>query len=40
MKKNLKEKFKDKTLDELFDLLILGLEYEKVEKEQKRKLMG
>lgn len=33
MREDLKEELKDKTLEELLDLLILGLEYEKLEKE-------
>lgn len=40
MREDLKEKLKDKTLEELLDLLILGLEYEKLEKEQDSKLVG
>ena len=40
MQDNLKEKLKEKTLDELLDLLILELEYEKLEKEQNGKLVG
>ncbi|MEG0234697.1 hypothetical protein [Cetobacterium sp.] len=40
MREDLKEKLKEKTLDELLDLLILGLEYEKLEKEQNGKLVG
>lgn len=32
MREELKEKLKDKTLEELLDLLILGLEYDKVRK--------
>lgn len=40
MREDLKEKLKDKTLDELLDLLVLGLEYEKLEKEQNEKLEG
>ena len=40
MREDLKEKLKDKTLDELLDLLVLGLEYEKLEKEQNSKLVG
>lgn len=40
MREELKEKLKDKTLEELLDLLILGLEYEKLEKEQDSKLVG
>ena len=38
MREDLKEKLKDKTLDELLDLLVLGLEYEKLENEQNEKL--
>lgn len=34
MKINLKEKLKEKTLDELLDLIILALEYEKIENNQ------
>ena len=40
MREDFKEKLKDKTLDELLDLLVLGLEYEKLEKEQNEKLEG
>lgn len=40
MQEDLKEKLKDKTLDELLDLLILGLEYEKIRNEQNGKLVG
>ncbi|MGL4865047.1 hypothetical protein [Cetobacterium sp.] len=40
MREELKEKLKEKTLEELLDLLILGLEYEKLEKEQNGKLVG
>ena len=40
MREELKERLKDKTLEELLDLLILGLEYEKLEKEQNGKLVG
>ncbi|MEG0237753.1 MAG: hypothetical protein RR523_09315 [Cetobacterium sp.] len=40
MREDIKEKLKDKTLEELLDLLILGLEYEKLEKEQDSKLVG
>ncbi len=31
----LKNKLKEKTLEELLELIILGLEYEKIEKEEK-----
>lgn len=34
MREDLKEKLKNKTLEELLELLILGLEFEKLEKEQ------
>lgn len=37
MKEELKKKIKEKTLDELLELLILGLEYEKIEKETYKK---
>lgn len=40
MKNNLKEKIKDKSLDELLELIILGLECEKLEKEESKKLKG
>ena len=40
MKNNLKEKIKDKSLDELLELIILGLESEKLEKEESKKLKG
>lgn len=39
MDKNLKEKLKEKKLDELLELLILGLEVERLEKEE-GKLVG
>lgn len=35
MEKDLKEKLKEKNLDELLELLILGLEVEKLEKNKK-----
>ncbi|MGL4901466.1 MAG: hypothetical protein ACRC3I_00080 [Cetobacterium sp.] len=38
MKEDYKEKLKEKTLEEIFDLLIIGLEYEKLEKEQNKKI--
>lgn len=31
----LKNRLKEKTLEELLELIILGLEYEKIEKEKK-----
>ena len=40
VREDLKERLKEKTLDELLDLLILGLEYEKLEKERNSGLMG
>lgn len=40
MQEDLKDKLKERTLDELLDLLILGLEYKKLEKEENRKLMS
>lgn len=40
MEEDLKEKLKERTLDELLELLILGLEYEKLEKETKRQIGG
>ena len=40
MRENLKEKLKDKIFEKLLDLLMLGSEYEKLEKEQDSKLVG
>lgn len=38
MVKDLKIKLKEKTVDELLELLILGLEYTKLEEENKNNL--
>lgn len=40
MKINLKEKLKEKTLDELLDLIILALEFEKIEENQSLNLVN
>lgn len=39
MQNELKEKLKEKTLDELLDLVILGLQYEKLEREEKNNIL-
>ena len=36
MREDLKEKLKEKTLEELLDLLILGLEFERLKKKNKK----
>ncbi|MGL5277758.1 MAG: hypothetical protein ACRC8M_01575 [Cetobacterium sp.] len=40
MREDLKERLKEKTLEELLELLILGLEYEKLKEEQNGNLKG
>ncbi|MGL5411265.1 hypothetical protein [Cetobacterium sp.] len=40
MQEDLKGKLTKKALDELLDLLILGLEYEKLENKQNGKVAG
>lgn len=39
MQEDLKEKLKGKTLEELLNLIILGLEYEELEKEENGRLI-
>lgn len=39
MQNELKKKLKEKTIDELLELVILGLQYEKLEREEKNKIL-